>query len=273
MTRTEEDLRAVYDDLDSDPASEVRLHDWLDRVVPTPARRRWPQRWAAVASAAAVAVVGVGIVALNGSGSDQAVPAGSSPTVNLGGRVAATPQVVVQTLLDLIPRHGAVSDLSGVTIEDHPQAALVYDDGHGPARIAVSLDLPSAGLGPAQCRRGDSCQVLADGTVVSWQTQPDPAQQLVGQMWSANAVRPDGLGVTVTEFTSPVPKVGPVTRAQPPFTVDELKSIVASHRWQATVTTDVAQRDATLFVPKPDTTNASTPGPTDGQTTEPPGTR
>jgi hypothetical protein len=152
-----------------------------------------------------------------------------------------------------------VTELSGVAIEGHPQAELVYDDGHGAARVMVSLDLPPGGLKPSACHPGDSCQVLADGTVVTWSTNRDPAQPVVVTMWSANAVHPDGLGVTVTEFTAPVPKVSPATRAEPPFSIEELKGIVSSPRWQAAVAAEVVRRDATLFTPKPDTTGAKVP--------------
>jgi hypothetical protein len=71
-----------------------------------------------------------------------------------------------------------------------------------------------------------------------------------------------------TEYTSAAPKVGPITRAEPPFTVHELKAIVGSPRWQPTVTVDVAQQDADLFTPKPDTTRAAVPSSTDDATPE-----
>jgi hypothetical protein len=272
MSRTEHELRAMYADLDADPAAEVRLREWLDDVA-APTRDRGPSRhrWAVIASAAAVGLVVVGAAALAGSRSHHGVPAGSSATagpssgtVARSPEVAPTPQVIARTLLGLLPRRGSVSGLSGVTIDKHPQAEFVYDDGHGAARLALSLDLPSAGLPSNQClARQPDCEVLPDGTVVGWRTQSEQPTPVVGQMWTAYASHPDGLIVTVTEYTSAVPKVGPVTRAEPPFTVDELKAIVGSPRWQPTVTVDVAQQDAELFTPKPDTTTAAVPSSTD----------
>jgi hypothetical protein len=271
MTRTERELRAIYTDLEREPMSELRLREWLDGVaVPTHHRGSSRHRWAVVASAAAVAAVAVATAVAAGSRSHHGVPAGSPATVRTSAdaEVAPTPQVAAQTLLDLLPRRGSVSELSGVTIDKHPQAELVYDDGQGAARLTVSLDLPPAEWPRPQCRAGQPyCRVLPDGTIVTWQTVQDPKEpKIAGQMWTANASRPNGFAVTVTEYTSAVPKIGPVTRAVPPLTVDELKAIVSSSRWQSSVTAEAAQQDEQLFTPKPDTTRAATPSSTDNPT-------
>jgi hypothetical protein len=144
----------------------------------------------------------------------------------------------------------------------------------GKARLdlTVSLDLPAEWPRP-QCRAGQpNCRVLPVGTIVTWQTVQEPKEpKIAGQMWTANGSRPNGFAVTATEYTSAVPKIGPVTRALPPFTVDELKAIVSSSSWQSSVTAETAQQDEQLFTPKPDTTRTATPRSTDNPTFGPKG--
>jgi hypothetical protein len=210
-----------------------------------------------LASGAAVVagVIALIVMLLPGSSGRRTPAAGPSTTPPAaGGTVPVTPQVVVQTALDTLPRPGTTSKYDGRAFDGFAAGSFVYDDGHGAAAIDVSLTYPGASpkaSAPiAPCATGsDGCRVLADGTHVlvrqghqySDGRQPNPAE------WSVDVVRDDGFQVSIHEWNAPAPKGAALTRAEPPFTILQLINWVLESRWQVQVTAERAAAAEHLF--------------------------
>lgn len=272
MTRTEADLRAVYIDSPGIAAVERRLIDSIrhGELVATGTPGRTPlKKWAAAGASAAAVVTVTATMAVLAAHQDSHNQAGapapstslvSSPTNLAPAEVPITPQVAVQTLIDLLPRKGAVSHLFGGTTLGWAGGGFVYDDGHGAAQLTVGVTYPYRYNGSLQRRpagslcndqaikqSGDSCTTVSDGSqVASYQGNaniPNGAKD-----WEVMLLRADGVEIDITEWNSPGEKGGVQTRSDPPFTITELTSIAHSDAWQASVSAAEAAHDASLFV-------------------------
>lgn len=265
MIRTEDDLRSYYADTPDDLAAEQRLRALITTSRATALDDRWPRRrWLAVAASAATVAAVTVAVALTGTGGSN--PAGhSSPSASLTaapGTVLITPQVAVQTLIDLLPAGSKVSHLGGVTSAALISGRLRYSGPRGETDLNVGICYPrqvTAGL--------DDCTVqpIANATT---STLPDGAKLLVSAprtstrigtgasmtSWQVALLRPDGAQITVIE----TPLQGS-HQSRPPLSIDELKTIVTSDHWRMRVPAAVADHDKSLFTPTPMPTPGHTP--------------
>ena len=192
---------------------------------------------------------------------EAATTAESVPTVTM------TPQLLVRTAIDLLPRPGTTSRYYGHPAQGNSVGAqFVWNDGHGAAEILLDLYWPASGADlkdsvqldqpcdPGQPVDGGSCTVLADGAHAMvaeapeypWDHQPYNALDRRVQL-----VRTDGVEVNIEEWNSSQEKDAPITRAQPPLTDAELIAMADSARWQPQVAKSSVAAAAGLFTPDP----------------------
>jgi hypothetical protein len=293
MNRSEADLRAVYTDPPGIDAVERRLIDSLlhqrpihqrpphQRLNTSTSGRKPVATWAAIgggvaAVAAVTLTVVVGIGHLHSPNSVQpgaaatAPPAVTAPATTATAAVSPapstvtiTPQVAVQTLIDLLPGQGTTSQLTGRASLGWAGGELVYDDGHGAAQLAVGVSYPYSYNGSDQRLAAGSlcssqgvtqlhevCTSLPDGSQVAVY-QGDANIPNGAKDWEVSLLRADGVQIDITEWNSPAEKAGAQTRTNPPFTIAELTTVAESSTWQATTSPATVQQDAGLFVPDP----------------------
>jgi hypothetical protein len=208
---------------------------------------------------AGVAALVVALLPSGDSTHGGAQPGAASPPVQASTTAAPardtvlmTPQALLQTALDTLPRAGTTSHYSGNSSPGQVGASFVYDDGHGPALVSVSLEFPllSDGLGAA-CQIS-VCRTLADGSRLAvYQGNGHPGDPSIpGKDWEVILERvPGGTVISITEFNSAQEKSTNLTRPDPPFTVTELTNWTGNGRWQQRVSADFADAAAGLFTP------------------------
>jgi hypothetical protein len=124
-----------------------------------------------------------------------------------------------------------------------PYAAVVFDDGHGPGLVSVSLNPAPAGQGTASGTRCpdhadtqfDACDrsTLADGSVlVLLKGYEYPDRRVDTKNWRATLTTGDGHVIEAMEWNSAAEKGAPDTRPDPPLTAAQLKSLVDLNRWR-----------------------------------------
>jgi hypothetical protein len=281
VTRTEADVRNAFPEPAGIDDAAARLiasftdPEALDYPTRAVAAGRSPgARWAtAAAGAAAVAAIATTVLIAPGLG-HHTTPTGDNAATNPSGsatrghaavtgsrphQVDVTPQVAVRTLISLLPRAGRTTKLTGQSALGEVGGTVVYDDGHGAAQLAVSVDFPYTYRGTVQRQAaGSLCPGVTDGDPCT--TMPDGSQvttyQGTGNVpggpkdWEVRVLRPDGVEVDVTEWNAPLEKIGQQTRPEPPFTIAELIAIARSPKWQATITAAQARSASTLFTPE-----------------------
>ncbi|MFD5270046.1 hypothetical protein [Streptomyces sp. NPDC058335] len=222
-------------------------------------RLRLRRRAAIVGGAAGLALVGVGGALLVPSGAGGSPQHGSVAATGSGtpSAVAATPAVpavsgaeMVRTLTKLLPK-GEVTrgEARGTDSPLPPFAQVVFDDGKGAGSVSLLVDrvrgggeafdpasavtpcpemeLPDSGL--------DSCvtQTLPDGSVVTLiQGYEYPDRRADTKSWSADLVTPDGTRVSVSEWNAAAQKDKPVSRPEPPLSLEQLKTLAAADEWR-----------------------------------------
>ncbi|MEU8776326.1 hypothetical protein [Streptomyces sp. NPDC048606] len=223
-------------------------------------RRLVARRRAAVAGGSVLALALVGSLgAWSGGligGSDGADVA-SAPTLPGRGPVRSGPPpgeragsgaVTAAQLIDVLrsltpgPR---LTDTWGRGTEDPgPAAAGILDDGGGRGSIGVSLGRidPAGNIARdlTTCPRHED--VGFDSCVE--QPQPDGSRLLLIQAydyddhrksvknWRATLVTPQGFVVDANESNAAQSKASPVTRPEPPLTMDRMKALVLSEKWR-----------------------------------------
>jgi hypothetical protein len=198
----------------------------------TPARRR-PGRRVAVA-AGLVLALGLGAAA-QASAAEPRMASGkvsaSAPSTALSDSGASlSGRRMIRVLKSLLPKGGKISDQQS----QEGYAALVWDDGRGKSMIGVNAqhDMGDVLAGRMGCE-GEyiECQALtlADGTLVK---RAKRASEKGGSavVWLVDTLHPDGRRVIVQEVNSSI-EGGPVTRPQPPLTLDRLQTIALDSRW------------------------------------------
>ncbi|MET9501069.1 hypothetical protein ABZY42_04915 [Streptomyces sp. NPDC006622] len=212
-------------------------------------RLRLRRRAAIAGGAAGLALVGVGGALLVSSGEDDTPRHGSVAATGSGTPDAVSADDMVRTLTELLPR-GKVTrgEARGTDGALPPLAQVVFDDGEGPGSVSLVVDrvgggesfdpasvvtpcpdteLPGAGL--------DSCvtQTLPDGSVVTLiQGYEYPDRRADTKAWSADLVTPAGQRVGVSEWNSAAEKGKPVSRPEPPLTIEQLKTLAAAKEWR-----------------------------------------
>jgi len=228
-------------------------------------RGRRQRRRRRLAGAGTAAALVTGVVAVSAAllvGGTGAGTGGGPDTPAAGGGahlVAVTPQAVLQTALDTLPRPGETTKYAGASLDGYAGANFVYDDGHGAAAVQVAVGYPPAGAGPKNAgsvspcaiKAGSRCTVLPSGAHLQLRQghQYDDGRTPNAAEWEAQLVRPDGVNVTISEWNAPEPKDAGPTRADPPFTIDQLAAWVQDPAWRASIPAARAAATNGLFTP------------------------
>jgi len=223
-------------------------------------RRERRRRRIAGAGTGAVLVSGVVAVAAAALAGGTGGGGKGTPAAGSGGAriVAVTPQAVLQTALDTLPRPGDTAGYAGASMDGYAGANFVFDDGHGAAALQVAVGYPPAAAGPkdagsiSPCSiKTSGCTLLPDGghLQVRQGHQYDDGRTPNAAEWAAQLVRPDGVSITITEWNASEPKDAAPTRTDPPFTVVQLATWVQDRAWRASIPAARAAATAGLFTP------------------------
>ncbi|MFG3659939.1 hypothetical protein [Streptomyces sp. NPDC047706] len=248
-------------------------------------RLRLRRRAAVAGGAAGIALVGVtGALALPGNGSGQGAqerqPAAARPTTPPPATSIAPQPVsgerMIATLERLLPE-GKVSDAEargGGGDLPMPSVRLVHDDGEGGGAISVVLNRVEPGSQAAReaitCPDKvhvphDSCITsrLSDGSVLMlFQGYEYPDRRVDTKLWRAELVTPGGEHVGVSEWNAEAEKDAPVTRAEPPLSLSQLKQVATAGEWRALVPAALGEpkgqgRDSRPAAPQPTFTGSA----------------
>lgn len=209
-------------------------------------------------AALVAAVLAMVAVFLPGAPGGSGPAAASSAPSAESGTVPTTPQALLQTALDTLPRSGTTTGYSGSAGTGSVSAEFTYDDGRGGAAVIVALQYPVPGASVKEsspivpCAAGDEgCAVLADGShaLIRQGHQYSDARQPNATEWSVDLVRADGVMISIFEYNAPQPKAAPISRAQPPFTTTQLVTWAASGAWQTAISRQRDLATGKLFQP------------------------
>ncbi|MDX3579238.1 hypothetical protein [Streptomyces sp. FL07-04A] len=197
----------------------------------TPARRRPGRRVAAAAGL--VLALGLGTAAQASAApriADAEVRASSSSLAHSDSGAPLSGRQMIRVLKSLLPKGAKISDQQG----QEGYGALVWDDGRGKSMIGVNSqhDMGDVLEGHMGCEGTYiECQALtlADGTQVK---RVKRASEKGGSavVWLVDTLHRDGRRVIVQEVNS-YAESGPVTRPQPPLTLNRLQAIALDSRW------------------------------------------
>ncbi|SDU55450.1 hypothetical protein [Jiangella alkaliphila] len=210
-------------------------------------RRRRRSRLAVGGAALVVAASVGGLVAAPLIGADDD-PATTDDAPVASGADAAPPaaevaeidaDAVLDAVVALLPP-GEVTEASAETLE--PASAWYqfrYDDGDGASWMMGSAVVAAPGWEIPECPvivNGSSCEVqtLDDGTVLMLTAgpyYPQPDREPDRLLWSATAVAPSGLRVSLGEMNTPTEKDSEPTRDEPPLSLDQLAAVVTDGVW------------------------------------------
>jgi hypothetical protein len=260
MARTEDDLHAHYADPPVDPTAVARLTEHATALTTgTHHHRRWVP---AAAALAVVILIGGGAAVLQAQKDPTPESAATTPpvpstTTTTSPAPAPTEptvgQLTLQRFLDLAPRPGTLTNLVDLSLVNFGTVQLVYDDGHGPAQIDVSVTTTGTGTDlPCGAVGGFTCSTLPDGTLMRVHQGPEYPNGHTpnAARWSIDILSPGKVGVYLDEWNAPTEKGTDPTRADPPFTIAELTTIATSPTWTTPTTPDLATRAATLPLPR-----------------------
>ncbi|MCZ4102887.1 hypothetical protein C8250_020880 [Streptomyces sp. So13.3] len=220
---------------------------------------RLRRRAAVAGGAATLTLVAVGGLMAGGMSGSAGHHVAEDPAAQGGPRsvaVASGERVTAQHMINLLKSalppgvttgeqgRGTGAEGTGDPI-GAPYAEVVYDDGHGPGLVSVSLNhAPSGqGVGPGAGTRCpdrvyvpfDSCDrsVLADGSVlVLLKGYEYPDHRVNTKNWRATLTTRDGQVVDAMEWNSPAEKGAPDTRPDPPLTAAQLTAVVNMTIWK-----------------------------------------
>lgn len=206
--------------------------------------------WATALTAACAVAAAVGWAALvperpTGDSAPVAPPAVSATPPPVPTPVATTPQVVVATLVSLLPA-GSTTAAAGGSAGGADYGSVVYDDGGGAALVSILL----ASSGQSPCGRGGlTCTTRPDGSQVSaYDDLEYPAQQRGARERSVTLVR-DGMTLTLSEWNAPTSKDSPTTRPEPPLDRTQVLAILDDPAWALQVPPAAVASAAPFFVP------------------------
>lgn len=189
-------------------------------------------------------------------GHDRAAATPPGPTTSAAPpptTVTMTPQALLQTTLDLLPRPGTTRNYAGRASDGFVATEFVYDDGHGPAQVDAAFEYgPTAETIDDVCTGGVlDCRSLPDGsrlgTYQGYEYPSDPSRG--AREWSVWLGRPDGLLISFSEWNSAQEKDAPISRPAPPFTIAELTAMAGSPHYALTISPERAKAAASLFMP------------------------
>ncbi|MGA5603747.1 hypothetical protein ACPCUF_22330 [Streptomyces griseoincarnatus] len=148
-----------------------------------------------------------------------------------------------------------------------PHAHVVFDDGRGAAALGLSFDRVEPGSEQARQRatcpdkalvKYDDCTTakLPDGSRLAlFQGYEYADRRADTKRWYAELLTPKGHHVLLTEWNAPAEKGAPVSRPQPPLSVEQLKEVVTADVWPRVVDSMPSRKDrsATSEAPSPGT--------------------
>ncbi|WP_225798909.1 hypothetical protein [Streptomyces sp. NK15101] len=143
-------------------------------------------------------------------------------------RLPAVPSAaaVQATLRSLLP--------AGVTVKSHGggdgHGYVVIDDGKGASLVGVDVQ-PIRDKAVAELFTGAGVVTLPDGTKVRSTQQPGEKGGAGVVWWSVDTLTPKGFRVAVSAFNSGAQHEA-ATRAEPALTMEQLKAIALSPKWQ-----------------------------------------
>ncbi|MFJ7912434.1 hypothetical protein [Kitasatospora sp. NPDC096204] len=239
-------------------------------------RLRRRRRVGTAAGAAALALVGVGGAALGGLLPGQ----GTAVVGAAGGTASSHPSAApvsgpefLRMLTELLPQGTVTVGEARGTESGSPQLRLVLDDGHGPVQylfwiIGGSTDMMGCPAGvptelPAGQPTADACSasVLPDGTKLTvYQAGTRSGEPEGAKAWSAKLAG-DGYLMMLQEWNrKPLEQGTPITRADPPLTLEQLAAVVKDPRWKKVA---AAVKDSRAGKPTPGAT-LPLPSPPEG---------
>ncbi|KOV37571.1 hypothetical protein ADK60_03745, partial [Streptomyces sp. XY431] len=204
-------------------------------------RLRRRRRAAMVAGAAALALVGVGGVAvadLPGGGTGRVAAAGAPSAGATAAPVSG--QEFLDLFTPLLPAGNIVKVEEARGTEDGiPQLRLTHDDGHGLAYYMFWITGPSVisddAKGCAYATAPDVCtsSTTADGSqLVVYQAAGRSGDPDGSKTWSASLYSKSGHHLMVQEWNrNPLDRGSGITRVDPPMTADRIAEVAADKRW------------------------------------------
>ncbi len=161
----------------------------------------------------------------------DAMPAGEAGKPDPSVTDTAAPGVeggsIGQTLAGLLPEGVEVVAKGGQETE---YAYLVVDDGKGRTFVQVNVqpDMRDA----AGDLYGSGSETLPNGTRVATRQGPGEKPGSGVVMWTADTMRADGMRVVISAFNA-ADQNSDATRATPALTIEQLRSIALSPKWDA----------------------------------------
>ncbi|MEU2181419.1 hypothetical protein [Streptomyces thermolilacinus] len=149
----------------------------------------------------------------------------TKPDADSAARAAFNGAAVRPTLLSLLPKELSVSAKGG----QDGYAYAVVDDGKGKSLIQVNAQ-PDMRDVEGELFPDGTYETLPDGTKVVVRQQPGEKGGEGVVMWTVDTIRPGGYRVVVSAFNTGA-QHAPATRAEPAFSMDELKAIATSEKW------------------------------------------
>ncbi|MFI2430631.1 hypothetical protein [Streptomyces sp. NPDC018693] len=150
---------------------------------------------------------------------DKPTAAPAEPPAGIGG------QRIVVTLTGLLPQGVKVVDKGS---QDSEYAYVVVDDGKGESFVQINVQPDMSDV--RHQLFGAGSETLDDGTQVATRQGRGEKADLV--MWTVDTMRPDGRRVVISAFNSGTQK-DPATRETPALTMEQLRNIALSPRWEA----------------------------------------
>ncbi|MER5963786.1 hypothetical protein [Streptomyces sp. NPDC002057] len=133
---------------------------------------------------------------------------------------------VQATLRSLLPKGLTVTDKGG----DAGYGFLVVDDGKGRSLVQINVQPGMSGAAGDLFGSGD-VTVLPDGRRVKLTQQPGEKGGSGVVWWTADTMTPEGFRVVVSAFNTGAQHQD-ATRAEPALTMEQLRTIALSLRWQ-----------------------------------------
>ncbi|MER5413686.1 hypothetical protein [Streptomyces virginiae] len=173
-----------------------------------------------------------------------------TPTPPADGRQTGTGAVTADQMIGkmraLLPG-GRIDAPKARGTEDElgPRVGVVYDDGKGPAAVFLSLQrvdpFGSGARAQTECEDKnlhgyDACRTeqLPDGSrLLLYQGYEYPDRREDTKVWRAVLVTVQGFLVDASEWNAAADKGAPVSRTDPPLSVEQLKGLVTSTTWHA----------------------------------------
>ncbi|MFB8772456.1 hypothetical protein [Streptomyces broussonetiae] len=214
-------------------------------------RLRLRRRAAVLGGAASLALVGAGGALVLPGGEGEASPAAGQRKVTTASATPAptpvTADEMVAILKSLLPAGETRQEHGGGGETGSAFASVVFDDGQGGGAVGVGLGRIEPGSTSARemttCPDKnfvpyDACDSsrLPDGSLLLLMKGYEyPDRRVDTKLWQAQLITPEGQHVSVTEWNAEAEKDAPVTRPEPPLSLEQLKAVASADEWRGAV--------------------------------------